>query len=127
MSEFLNLIRCVRCLEHLLYSESRVNSDYSKMYNKIVNILEDKTNLSINELYRQIRDIRANEETNALEALGFFNRFIDENRARMDVKERQHYQKIMYPLTSGMWLNSDLSYFEMCELGDKLIKKYETS
>jgi hypothetical protein len=97
------------------------------MYNKIVNILEDKTNLSINELYRQIRDIRANEETNALEALGFFNRFIDENRARMDVKERQHYQKIMYPLTSGMWLNSDLSYFEMCELGDKLIKKYETS
>ncbi len=127
MSEFLNLIRCVRCLEHLSYNQSRFTSDYNKMYNKIVNILEEKTNLSINELYRQIRDIKANEETNALEALGFFNRFIDENRARMDVKERQHYQKIMYPLTSGMWLNSELSYCEMCELGDKLIKKYETS
>jgi hypothetical protein len=120
----LNLIRCVRCLEHLLYSESRVNSDYSKMYNKLVDILIEKTNKPMTELYGQIKAIQSNKETNALEAIAFFNRFIEDNRTRMDVKERKIYQNIMHPLISGMWLDTNLSYSEIYSLGDKLIKKY---
>ena len=121
---FINLIKCVRCLEHLLYNESRVNSDYSKMYNKLVDILIDKTNKPMTELYGQIKAIEYNKETNALEAIAFFNKFIEENRSKMDIKERQIYQNIMHPLISGIWLDTNLSYSEMYALGDKLIEKY---
>lgn len=112
---FLNLIRCVKCLEHL---------EYNDIYNKFVDILETKTNLSINELYGQIRDIKANEETNALEAVAFLNRFIDDNRTKMDIKERQNYLKIIKPLITTIMSNSDLSCREIYEKGDELIKNF---
>jgi hypothetical protein len=122
MIEYKNLIRCVRCLEHLQIYFNK--SEYNQMYNKFVDILEKETNLSMKELYGSLGVIKPNDETNALEAIAFLNRFIDENRSKMDIKERQKYLKIISPLIRDIQLNNDLSHSDIYSQGDELIKKY---
>ena len=122
MIEYKNLIRCVRCLEHLQIYFNK--SEYNQMYNKFVDILEKETNLSMKELYGSIGAIKPNDETNAFEAVAFLNRFIDENRSKLDIKERQKYLKIISPLIRDIQLNNDLSHSYIYSQGDELIKKY---
>jgi hypothetical protein len=92
------------------------------MYNKFVDILEKETNLYIKELYGSIRAINPNDETNAFEAVAFLNIFIDENRPKLDIKERQKYLKIISPLIRDIQLKTDLSCSDIYSQGDELIK-----
>lgn len=122
MIEYKNLIRCVQCLEHLQIYFNK--SKYNQMYNKFVDILEKETNLSMKDLYCSIRAIEPDEETNALEAVAFLNRFIDENRSKMDIKDRYNYLKIISPLIRDIQTKTDLSCSDIYSQGDELIQKY---
>ena len=118
---YYDLIKCVRCLEHLINFGCM---EYNDMYNQITQILISETGLTIMELYNQIEYITPDKLNNELEAVGFFNRFITKSFKLLSDSTRQNYYKIISPLIKDICIFRDLTFTKIYSEGERLIEKY---
>ena len=120
---YYDLIRCIQCIENLLYLDDKYPQD---IYNKLTSDIEKRLNIPrVDKLYTLIKPIEKDRGINDYQAISFLNRFLTKHKENISPEDRKFYLKVINPLFVRIHRNSDLSSSEIYAYGDELIEKYK--